>query len=184
MGAGNDTVYARRAIDTMDGGDGTDTLSYAPFEAPSRVYFRVKIDVPAGKVSSLEPSFVEVDNTFSNFERFIGGNQSDLILGGLFGDFLEGLGGDDEIHGSFGGDTILGDGGDDHLWGDQGDDQLEGADGVDDLHGGTGADNMVGGTGKDSFDGDEPEPPDDETDVAADYDDALLESCSSAMNCP
>jgi Ca2+-binding RTX toxin-like protein len=182
-GAGNDTLYARRATDAMDGGDGIDTLSYGPFQSPSRIYFEVKIDVLNGVSDSLEPG-VQMHHTFANFERFVGGPQADLILGGLFGDFLQGLGGDDEIHGGFGGDTILGDGGNDRLWGEQGDDQIEGADGIDELHGGPGADNMVGGTGKDSFSGDEPDPPDDETDVAADWDNALMESCASAMNCP
>jgi hypothetical protein len=43
---------------------------------------------------------------------------------------------------------------------------------------------MIGGTGKDSFSGDEPEPPDEETDTAADWDSALMESCASAIGCP
>ena len=54
-GAGNDIVYARRATDTSDGGEGTDTLSYASFESPSRVYFSVKIDVFAGTADSDKP---------------------------------------------------------------------------------------------------------------------------------
>ena len=83
-GAGNDLVYARRATDTSDGGDGTDTLSYspAPFDSSSGAYFRVKIDVFAGAADSNEPTFVEMHHTFTNFERFVGGGQPDRLIGG------------------------------------------------------------------------------------------------------
>jgi Ca2+-binding RTX toxin-like protein len=182
-GAGNDTVYARRATDTFDGGDEIDTLSYGPFESPSRVYFPVSIDVPSGKAASLE-SGVALDLTFSNFERFVGGDKNDVIQGFLGPEYFQGLGGSDTIRGGLLGDTILGGDGDDTLRGEGGDDTLFGDGGIDSLFGDTGDDSLTGGTGKDLFDGGAPTPPDEETDIAADYDNALMESCADAMNCP
>ena len=79
----------------MIGGDGIDTLSYAPFDGRDRIYFKVGIDVLAGQAISLEPNFVQMTTTFSGFERFIGSDQNDALAGGLFGDFLDGFSGDD-----------------------------------------------------------------------------------------
>jgi Ca2+-binding RTX toxin-like protein len=167
----------------MDGGDGIDTLSYAPFEAPSRVYFGVRIDVFAGNVTSMEPGFVEVNNSFSNFERFVGGNQADRLIGGIAPDYLDGLGGNDLINGSFLGDTILGGAGDDELRGEAGDDNIQGGDGIDKLIGGTGKDTMAGGIGKDEFEGNEPDDPPDE-DQVTDWEGMGAEpSCSGASPC-
>jgi Ca2+-binding RTX toxin-like protein len=183
LGPGNDIVYARRATDTSNGGDGTDTLSYAPYESPSRVYFSVKIDVFAGTADSNEPTFVQMHHTFSSFERYIGGNQSDLILGGLGPDYLNGLGGDDEIHGGAFGDTIFGGAGIDRLYGDGGNDILNGEDGGDVLNGGDGDDMLTGGPGKDEFDGGPPSDAD-ETDTT-DYVDTMEDvSCADAIDPP
>jgi Ca2+-binding RTX toxin-like protein len=182
LGPGNDILYARRATDTVIGGDGTDTLSYAPYESPSRVYFPVRIDVPAGKVSSLD-AIVDVDLTFSGFERYIGGDQADLIFGGLLPDYIQGGGGGDEVHGGALGDTIFGGSGDDELNGDGGDDVINGEDGADILNGGDGDDMLTGGPGKDTFNGGAPSGGDetDTTDYAGNVDDA---SCADAIDPP
>ena len=187
LGPGNDTVYARRATDASDGGEGTDTLSYAPFESPSRVYFRVKIDVFAGAADSNEPTFVQMHHTFTNFERFVGGGQADRLIGGPGPDYLEGGGGDDLITGGLFGDTILGGAGNDELRGEEGDDRIEGGDGLDAIYGDTGADTMLGGPGRDSFEGGEPDPPDEETDEVLDWEGPNMTqepNCFSANPCP
>lgn len=189
-GAGNDLVYARRATDTSDGGEGTDTLSYspAPFDSSSGAYFRVKIDVFAGAADSNEPTFVQMHHTFTNFERFVGGGQADRLIGGPGPDYLDGGGGDDLITGGFFGDTILGGAGEDELRGEEGDDRIEGEDGIDAIFGDTGSDTMMGGPGRDSFEGGEPDPPDEETDEVLDWEgpNPMTEepNCFSANPCP
>ena len=183
MGAGNDILYARRAKDTVNAGAGIDTLSYAPFEAPSRVYFSVNINVPAGTVKGTGAS-PNADLTFSGFERFIGGNNNDVIQGGLFSEFLAGLGGNDDIKGGFGGDEILGGGGDDILRGEGGDDKISGEDGNDFLYGDAGEDMLTGGLNRDAFDGGDPTPPDEEKDTVTDWDQMPPpENCANANGC-
>ena len=181
-GPGNDTIYPHRGADTHKGGEGTDTLSYAPFVAPSRVYFSVSIHVFEGKARSTEPS-PPLDTTFSEFERYIGGEKGDILRGSFGADYMDGLGGNDLIQGSFGPDELLGGSGDDTVEGEEGDDRLFGNDGNDGLKGGGGNDTMTGGAGKDSFDGGPP-PPGEEKDVATDHAGTTLDgSCTGAMGC-
>src|SRR5665811_305853 len=71
-GPGNDTLFPHRGTDTMIGGEGVDTLSHAP-HGLARIYFRVGIDVLAGKGVNRSASSPPMDTTFSEFERFIGG---------------------------------------------------------------------------------------------------------------
>ena len=183
-GPGNDILYAHRATDTMIGGDGIDTLSYGPFAGRDRIYFRVRIDVPAGHAVSLEPTFVQMDTSFSGIERFIGSDQNDALSGGPFADYLDGFSGEDLILGGLGGDTLLGSDGNDELRGEEGDDRLDGGSGVDILMGDSGADTLIGGAGVDDFEGGEPDPPDEETDEALDWDSAKEPTCSSTIQCP
>ena len=74
--------------------------------------------------------------------------------------------------------------GDDELRGEEGDDRLEGEGGTDILMGDSGADILIGGAGLDDFDGGEPDPPDEETDEALDWDSTNEPSCSSTIQCP
>jgi Ca2+-binding RTX toxin-like protein len=168
----------------MIGGDGIDTLSYAPFDGRDRVYFRIEIDVLAGKAVSLEPGFTEMETTFSGIERFVGGDHADVLAGGLLADRLDGFAGEDLIEGGPGGDQLLGSEGNDELRGEEGDDRLEGGDDKDVLKGDKGADTLIGGAGIDDFQGGEPDPPDEETDEALDWDSGTEPSCSSTKQCP
>ena len=72
-GAGNDTVYARRDTDTMNGGEGIDTLSYAPFETTARIYFAVIDRRVRGQGRAASTRACRWTTTFSGFERFVGG---------------------------------------------------------------------------------------------------------------
>jgi Ca2+-binding RTX toxin-like protein len=150
-----------------------------------RIYFGVAIDVLTGKAISREPSFVQMDHTFSQIERFIGSDQSDTIRGGLTGDYIDGDAGNDGIQGGLGNDTIYGGGGDDVIDGDEFDDRIYGGDGNDTLRGGTGNDMLTGDAGHDSFDGGAPTPPDEEKDIATDW---AMEpqdgSCTDTLQCP
>lgn len=85
----------------------------------------------------------------------------DVIDGGNFQDWINGLGGNDEISGGNqhdvisgdgddgGDDVITGDNGKDVVNGDGGDDDLAGNNGKDVVNGGSGRDNVSGGNGKD-----------------------------------
>jgi Ca2+-binding RTX toxin-like protein len=182
--AGADTFYVHRATDTMLGGEGTDTLSFGPYDGRDRIYFRVAIDAFTGKAVSAEPAFAALDLTFGEMERFIGSNQSDSFQGTLGGDYFDGLPGDDAIHGGFGADTIYAGDGDDTIDGDDGDDHLYGGAGADTLRGGNGEDVLTGDAGHDSFDGGEPSGGG-EKDVAVDWADEPVDgSCVSTLQCP
>jgi Ca2+-binding RTX toxin-like protein len=167
----------------MIGGEGTDTLSYAPFDGRDRVYFPVGIDVQAGEAVSLDAG-VQMNTTFSAVERFVGSDHNDLLAGGILPDDLDGFAGEDLITGGLGPDRLRGGEGNDELRGEEGDDRLEGEDGADILMGGSEADLLIGGTGIDDFDGGEPDPPDEETDEALDWDSGTEPTCSSTVQCP
>jgi Ca2+-binding RTX toxin-like protein len=79
---------------------------------------------------------------------------------------------------------MLGSEGNDELRGEEGGDRLEGGDGKDVLKGDSGADILIGGTGIDDFQGGEPDPPDEETDEALDWDSGTEPTCSSTVQCP
>jgi len=53
------------------------------------VYFPVRIDVPAGEAHSLD-SGVRMDTKFSNFERYIGSDGEDTLIGGAGKDNFDG----------------------------------------------------------------------------------------------
>jgi Ca2+-binding RTX toxin-like protein len=180
---GADTFYGRRATDTMVGGNGTDTLSYAPYDGRDRVYFEIVIDVFAGKAVSGEPTFTQMETTFSGMERYIGDDNADTFFGWINADYFEGHGGDDQIHGGLGTDTLYGDDGDDTIDGDAFDDHIYGGTGNDVMRGGDDDDVLTGDAGEDHFDGGEPSGGD-ETDVAADYQQPPDASCASTLQCP
>jgi Ca2+-binding RTX toxin-like protein len=82
---------------------------------------------------------------------------------------------------------IFGGSGNDELRGEEGDDRIEGGDGLDAIFGGTGNDTMLGGPGRDSFEGNEPDPPDEEKDEVLDWEGPNMTqepNCFSANPCP
>ena len=110
-GDGDDTLWGSRGDDTLNGGDGNDAL--------------------------------------------IGFDGDDTLNGGDGNDTLIGRDGDDTLNGGDGNDTLIGEVGDDTLNGGAGDDWLYGGSGhvVDDdtLQGGKGDDRLFGGGGADRF---------------------------------
>jgi Ca2+-binding RTX toxin-like protein len=120
----------RRAGDLLDGGPGTDTVTYATVATPVGVIIGdgVAQDGPLGPAS-------EGDEVTASVENVIGGNVSDAIVGSAAANRLTG-----------------GAGGNDSLDGRAGDDTLEGGAGDDSLSGGTGRDTFLPGDGNDVVD--------------------------------
>ncbi len=126
--ASDNVIYGSGSTsrDRIDGGDGTDTLTYASFE--TGVVVNVK---DQGKI-------------VSNVE---------IIIGTNYGDTINADGVDNNITGGNGNDTISGGDGDDDLYGGNGDDIIRGNAGDDKLYGGNHNDHFDGGAGADTIDG-------------------------------
>jgi len=73
-----------------------------------------------------------------------GGNDDDIVYGGLGNDSIFGYSGKDSLFGGLGDDTIYGGKDNDTLFGDQGDDFLSGDNGNDYLNGGLDNDTLIG----------------------------------------
>ena len=86
-------------------------------------------------------------------ERQILSDQSDLILGENYGEYLLGMDGNDRLIGAGGADEISGNSGDDWLQGAWGHDILRGGAGNDVIKGGDGHDLLIGGGGNDNLTG-------------------------------
>jgi Ca2+-binding RTX toxin-like protein len=127
--------------DVLDGGPGSDTVSYAHGARGVRVDLAAQTGGAPGEGDRL-----------SGFEHAEGGEGDDVLIGD---------GGANRIDGREGRNTIAGGGGDDELQasgssvlgGGEGDDLLDGGAYDDVLAGDAGADRLVGGFGVDRYDG-------------------------------
>jgi Ca2+-binding RTX toxin-like protein len=150
-GDGDDVVVmAPDAIDSVDGGSGTDTASYAAFATA------LSIDLN----SAANLTNIENVTGGSGADTLTGSALANVIRGGGGGDTLYGGAGADELHGDGDADTLRGDAGSDTLYGGSqndilfggtDDDSLSGGDGNDILSGEAGTDNLSGGLGNDDF---------------------------------
>lgn len=162
-GAGDDVIFARATADfnegygdnsedSIDGGDGFDTLYFSE----SAFFVRIDLSENSVKASSIE------NITGSDYHDYITGNNSaNRISGGLGDDTIGGGGGNDWLEGGAGYNTIEGGDGQDQifggndgneLYGGTGDDSIFGGDDNDVLDGGAGADNLDGRGGSDEVD--------------------------------
>lgn len=169
-GAGNDTFLMEdnlTALDRIDGGDGTDTLSldgnYAAgliFAATTMVNVEI-ISLADGNSYKLTLNNANNDKGLTVDGSTLTGDNN-LILngaaetsgglsatGGTGDDTLIGGGGGDSLTGGIGNDTITGNGGGDVLDGGAGNDILSGGLGNDILIAGSGFDTLQGGAGDD-----------------------------------
>jgi RTX calcium-binding nonapeptide repeat (4 copies) len=150
FGGGNDVYNAvtptiNSAVDTVDGGSGSDTYS-----ALSAVNGDVKINLdsvfhswsqtinnpnPYGDVAANTATGADVaglnQDIVTNFENAIGGFGNDVIYGNAAANSLRGFPGDDSLFGFAGNDTLIGGDGSDLLYGGPGKDLLDGGVGVD-----------------------------------------------------
>lgn len=137
-GTGDDFILAQSEWvpdDTLFGGTGTDTVSFAFYTTPTVV----RVGEPNG-----DPTVV-VDSVAGDVERILGGSGNDTIIN-LTGRaiYVDGGAGNDTISTGRGNDTIFGGVGSDVLDAGRGDDVLHAADGL--------PDTVNGGAGQDSAD--------------------------------
>ena len=155
MGAGDDSVsvmltgsngtpaFGSANITKLDGGAGTDTLSFGE-SSPA-----------AGSTLSLTTA------NATNFENLSGGNNAETLNGDNNANTLKGDGGADTLNGNGGNDILVASGNDlagadsastnDNLYGGAGNDTLNGTAGDNILDGGTGADIIYSGNGSDTI---------------------------------
>ncbi len=113
-GPGQDWVLASNGGDRLSGGAGEDTVSYRPNDfyitedTSQNPAAGVRIS-PDGVADDGQPG--EGDDVGADFERFLGSDFGDVILGGPAGEEIDAWAGDDRISGGPGRDTISGGGG-------------------------------------------------------------------------
>jgi Ca2+-binding RTX toxin-like protein len=132
--------------DSIDGGNGTDMLSYSNINYGGSAATGVTVSMSAMTYGSIEGI------TGSGSRDSLTGDGGDNRLRGLTGnDSLYGEGGNDTLDGGNSNDWLVGGLGGDLLQGSAGQDTLHGQSGHDTLDGGTGDDHLYGGNGDDLF---------------------------------
>jgi acrosin len=124
-GAGNDTINlgaGRLLSGTIDGGAGTNTLSYAAYTTT------VRVNLSTGAAIGIANG---ANGGVTGFQNVTGGSGADVLIG------------DSAVN------VLIGGGGNDVLVGNDGNDILDGGAGRDILIGGNGADQLTGGTDED-----------------------------------
>ena len=146
--SGDDTLFGSPSEpDTIDGKEGTDTVTYA---AAGGLSGGVLVDLGGGV--AFDNSSGDFD-TLISIENVIGSAFDDIIGGDLGANVLDGSAGADQLFGGDGNDTLIGGDGGDQLFGENGNDNLSGGAGADALDGGAGDDVLSGGTGDDALTG-------------------------------
>ena len=130
----DNVLYAGSGNNTLNGGVGTDTISYV------NSGYGVKIDISLPSAQATGGSGLD---TLSGFENLTGSRFKDVLNGNSQANIIDGLGGNDTLNGDLGNDTLIGGAGSDALIGAAGNDTLIGGAGSDVLAGGAGADIFV-----------------------------------------
>ena len=183
-GAGDDTFYGMINTaaadgniylgDTYEGGEGTDTLTYANIGDRYSVTAIIN-DAGTGSAQIFEGNVLKQTDTFSLMENvdtsggstgaandegasssstgstLTGNSSANSLVGTTSGDSISGLAGNDTLRGLGGNDILSGGDGNDTLYGGSGADTLNGDNGTDTLMGGSGADTLNGGAGNDTL---------------------------------
>ncbi|WP_181019817.1 calcium-binding protein [Nonomuraea typhae] len=157
-GAGNDLIFSGPGRHTIDGGLGTDTVSYAGRVAAVTVKLAACPCGEAGENDGL-PGIENVTGG-SGADTIEGNAAANVLSGGAGNDTIMGWDGDDSVYGGAGddfvsgvegNDTVSGGTGDDEVFGDWDNDILYGDGGHDTLYGGPGANTEYGGSGNDTI---------------------------------
>lgn len=164
--SGDDLFRPAAGADVVDGGAGTDSVSYRGQDAGVTVnlFQRFAVD-GAGDRDSL----IQIENVAGTIydDTIVGNGQNNVFLAGSGNDYVNGRAGDDFIAGGKGNDAIFGRAGDDILYGsnDPGDDnvyvsptdhdRLAAGTGDDEVHGQDGNDIVLGQAGNDTLYGDD-----------------------------
>lgn len=115
-GTGNDRFVTGNSVETIDGGEGSDTLDFTA----ATVAITVNLTLPAQNKGA-----PVLGDTFTGIENLTGGAYADRLVGNTDAN------------------TLIGNGRADTLGGDAGDDVLIGGAGKDRVYGGSGADHFV-----------------------------------------
>ncbi|MBI1732498.1 MAG: calcium-binding protein [Gammaproteobacteria bacterium] len=140
-------IYANSGSNELDGGSGTDTLSYE-FGAVSGVTLSLLS-------TSSQATGGSGSDTLTNIENLTGSSFADDLTGDAGANTLIGLAGADTLSGGAGNDKLKGKADADALAGGDGGDTLAGGGGDDTLAGGSGDDTLKGGAGSDTLQGDD-----------------------------
>ena len=136
-----DAITGDGARNAIDGGAGSDTVSYAAAVSG------VSVDLVNGTVANGDTdALIAIENA-------IGSAFADALIGGGGVNQLSGGDGDDTLAAGAGEDVLLGQGDDDQIYGEPANDVLSGGTGDDMLDGGAGVDSCDGGTGTNQFAG-------------------------------
>lgn len=164
-GAGNDTIVPGGLADFIDGGPGTDTVSYQGSTGVVVLLQDTDIHGPHANEPAGGTGGLAEGDSYTGIENVIAGEFDDYVFGGASGGTVLLLGGNDEydnpetqnvpdyVDGGAGNDAIWGGNGADTLLGGADADRLNGESGADSLDGGTGADTLSGGEDNDILDG-------------------------------
>jgi Ca2+-binding RTX toxin-like protein len=173
-GAGNDTIVAGGPADAIDGGDGTDTVSYAGSGGVIVLLQNTDAHGPHANEPAGGTGGLAQGDSYVGIEAVIGSEFADYVFGGAGGttayllggndeydnpetqaaaDHVDGGAGNDSIWGGDGADMLIGGEGNDRLSGERGADTLDGGNGVDAVNGQDGDDLLDGGSGLDSLSG-------------------------------
>ncbi|MGB9143217.1 MAG: calcium-binding protein, partial [Aestuariivirga sp.] len=116
----DDVISGNALGNTLDGGDGTDTVDYSASTAA------VAIDLTA---HTAQGGFA-LNDTLINVENLVGSAFNDTLAGNELANVLDGGAGSDTLQGWAGDDTLNGGAGNDRLYGGVGADHLNGGDGI------------------------------------------------------
>ena len=140
LGSARDEEFLpMQGADTVDGGGGIDTLSYA-LEQVVPDSGTTKIGAVVDLAASTATDTGGKTDTISNFENVTGSTLGDNLSGDSQANVLKGLDGTDFLQGRGDNDTLEGGGDNDILIGQTGNDTLDGGPGADYLNGGEGND--------------------------------------------
>ena len=144
-GAGDDildpgAVMSSEWQDIVDGGDGSDTVSF------SNIYSTVTIDL-AAKKATLTSIYTTINANLISIENATGSSGDDVLIGDAGANRLDGGYGNDSLNGGAGNDVLNGGGGSDILDGGAGNDILSpqlkfGSSAADIVNGGDGIDTI------------------------------------------
>ncbi|HEY5801808.1 MAG TPA: calcium-binding protein [Burkholderiaceae bacterium] len=154
-GAGNDNIFyngewgQNPETDTIDGGDGFDTV-FLTWSGTQTFNLTPEKNVEYIRGSQWASELLD-GSTMQTGISLNGQGGADTLRGGAGGDTLYGGDGNDMVYGNDGNDIVVGDAGNDTLYGGAGNDGLYGYEGDDILYGGTGVNFMNGGIGNDQL---------------------------------
>jgi Ca2+-binding RTX toxin-like protein len=142
---GADLIHSGLSKDAIDGGAGSDTVSYSTRTGP--LWLSLEDSEGGPRLPQGGGNYDE--DTYTGVEHLTGGQDLDVLLGDAGANVLSGGPGDSVLYGRAGNDVLFGNNGYDLFYAGAGDDLMFGYDGDDVLWGEDGHDTFVAGIGFD-----------------------------------